>query len=716
MTTSILLRSPQHLTPSPSPSPSPASTPLPALQTDLSSSSSSSTSGSCLDLQRASSAPSTRRIRFAPLPDPRRDLFDTHDSPFDDSQSATKLATQTVPAPSDLHDDFVALSPSISPSSTLSSARSTPTIRTSHNAHPKTTSISHLKLLRPFSFLRRATLSSPNRSPLSQSSSLPGSRNPSPSSLRTSSSVPNSPSFHSPKLSRISTDDLTFGAKSFFRSRSGSASGTRPPRTSSPPPRPLDPTKSLHRPASTGSGPGMKLDNRKHDWGEGSSQSYDTSIAGSGPKKRRASSSALTPGAGGGRHASSAKLLPGDSPVRPSTAPSSSLAPPKKHVRMLNGRIYGARGYAAQTLANPFANVRDEPEFVEWGYGGMGNVHASAGIANDMWKGLQHSERGGALLAGSSFGSPSASTRPITGAITAGGGRGSGARATLPISRRKMSDNVPECGMGNVGAGAGLDEDDGSGMRWVKRRRAEREAKARLEQGAKELEKKAQEGRKSGDSMDASMYASTASITTSLTACTSAASTDLTTPTTSPLTSRSPSVTDLKLTSSPFSESCDLGATQPRTVAGEQSSKSDTPYPAPVSKDEHGHHVLTAVRLSPNISSSSHKHSHSMTHRTSSLSHSLSQIGEGIDNGNIEQVAPLSPVGTEEEEEERSRGSNEEEEQDDGDDDEEEETQVCCLPVFTITYKHLVLQDIRRKTALGAGVEKISRHVDIEAR
>lgn len=377
----------------------------------------------------------------------------------------------------------------------------------------------------------------------------------------------------------------------------------------------------------------------------------------------------------------------------------------------------------AQTLADPFANVRDEPEFVEWGYGGMGSVHASAGIANDMWKGLQRSERGGALLAGSSFGSPSESTHSTTGAVTAGGGRGSGARATSPITRRKMSDNIPECGMGNVSAGGGVDEDDGSGMGWVKRRRAEREAKARLEQEAKEFKNKPQEGRKSGESMDASINASTASTTTSLTACTSAASTDLTTPSTSPLVSRSPSLVDLDSTSLP-TESRDLRATS----TGEQPQKSDdTPaHSASVSKDDHEHHVLTAVRLSPNISTSSHKYSHSATHeRTPSLSHTLSQIGKDTNNGSSEQMAPLSPVDTEEtttsassfggDDEEPSRGSDEGEEQDNVDND-EDEIQVSSLPVLTTTCEHVALQDIRRKTALGAGVEKISRHVDVETR
>ncbi|KAI0688315.1 hypothetical protein C8T65DRAFT_122724 [Cerioporus squamosus] len=54
----------------------------------------------------------------------------------------------------------------------------------------------------------------------------------------------------------------------------------------------------------------------------------------------------------------------------------------RKQQRMLNGRVYGAR---RKPNANPFANVRtDEPEFVEWGYGGMGSVKNASG-QNSMW-------------------------------------------------------------------------------------------------------------------------------------------------------------------------------------------------------------------------------------------------------------------------------------------------------------------------------------------
>ncbi|KAF8352252.1 hypothetical protein F5887DRAFT_934590 [Amanita rubescens] len=61
----------------------------------------------------------------------------------------------------------------------------------------------------------------------------------------------------------------------------------------------------------------------------------------------------------------------------------------RKGVRMLNGRVYGA----PKLKSNPFDNVRDEadPEFVEWGYGGMGSVSGgrAAGMSGTRWERLQ---------------------------------------------------------------------------------------------------------------------------------------------------------------------------------------------------------------------------------------------------------------------------------------------------------------------------------------
>jgi len=92
---------------------------------------------------------------------------------------------------------------------------------------------------------------------------------------------------------------------------------------------------------------------------------------------------------------------------------------------MLNGRVYGGR--RLNPSSNLFANApRTDPEFVEWGYGGMGSVQGarSAG-AGSKWERLQGGE---------------------------------------------LDDN-----------------DDGGGMAWVKQRREERARKARE---AKEKEEK----------------------------------------------------------------------------------------------------------------------------------------------------------------------------------------------------------------------------------
>ncbi len=102
---------------------------------------------------------------------------------------------------------------------------------------------------------------------------------------------------------------------------------------------------------------------------------------------------------------------------------------------MLNGRVYGAR-----RNPNLFASARDEePEFVEWGYGGMGSVKGarSAGVA--------------------------------------------GANGGVNWSRLHGESD-------SRAAPAVVDDDDGSGMGWVKRRKEERERKAREEKERAERE------------------------------------------------------------------------------------------------------------------------------------------------------------------------------------------------------------------------------------
>ena len=108
---------------------------------------------------------------------------------------------------------------------------------------------------------------------------------------------------------------------------------------------------------------------------------------------------------------------------------------------MLNGRVYGARKNHLQST-NVFQNIPDEePEFVEWGYGGMGSVRSGG-----MWSKVQSDQK---HFIGQ----------------TEGRGR----------------TRAPE---------SGADEDDGSGMGWVKKRREERERKKREELAASEAASK----------------------------------------------------------------------------------------------------------------------------------------------------------------------------------------------------------------------------------
>ncbi|KAF7294615.1 hypothetical protein MIND_00998100 [Mycena indigotica] len=147
----------------------------------------------------------------------------------------------------------------------------------------------------------------------------------------------------------------------------------------------------------------------------------------------------------------------------------------KRGTRMLNGRVYGSRN--ADGTHNPFGNARDEePEFVEWGYGGMGSVRNGAG--NSAWNRVQ----------------------------AGGAPRTSGTAAN--------SGDV-HIGMGVVGDGD-EDGDDGSGMGWVRKRREarEREAKERAEREAKEAEENTPEESTTPTATDSTPALDSASSTT----------------------------------------------------------------------------------------------------------------------------------------------------------------------------------------------------------
>ncbi|OBZ71428.1 hypothetical protein A0H81_08373 [Grifola frondosa] len=69
-----------------------------------------------------------------------------------------------------------------------------------------------------------------------------------------------------------------------------------------------------------------------------------------------------------------------------SSSRAGSVVGRRKQMRMLNGCMYSTR---RNVNANPFMNVRtEEPEFVEWGYGGMGSVKGG-GVGSSVWARVQ---------------------------------------------------------------------------------------------------------------------------------------------------------------------------------------------------------------------------------------------------------------------------------------------------------------------------------------
>jgi hypothetical protein len=120
-----------------------------------------------------------------------------------------------------------------------------------------------------------------------------------------------------------------------------------------------------------------------------------------------------------------------------------STAQPKPK-RMLNGRVYGARKYKSSTV---FDNIPDkEPEFVEWGYGGMGSVRSGG-----MW-------------------------------------------AKVQGDQKTFLGHTEERGRARAPATEADDDNDGSGMGWVKKRREERERQKREQLAASEAASKTDMG------------------------------------------------------------------------------------------------------------------------------------------------------------------------------------------------------------------------------
>ncbi|KAL0947526.1 hypothetical protein HGRIS_013623 [Hohenbuehelia grisea] len=366
-------------------------------------------------------------------------------------------------------------------------------------------------------------------------------------------------------------------------------------------------------------------------------------------------------------------------PKRPSTANSlsSPMSPPRKGkgTRMLNGRVYGHR---RPPNANPFANARDEadPEFVEWGYGGMGSVRNGA-AGNHMWSRLQ---RSGVVVGQDSN------------AATSGGGD---------------SDDM----------------DDGSGMGWVRRRREQRE---------RERAEAAAVAAASGESPSASGTAPAESPSANDTTSTGPAAAAVSENTTQ----TGPADPDAGVSAAPCGPvggethtggdgekdgegrggggdeqavveeakvSAKVGLAESERVetpAEKKAHESEAPQPPhPHLSDEHNTRAVTVPAPLPQRRGSHHRSISRPSTSEGELHTPRAEkpvvLEDSVARGRDRQVRAEESETDDDESPERSNdGDGDDEEEDDEDDEDEEEGEA----------------ELARKTALGAGVEKISRH------
>jgi hypothetical protein len=325
---------------------------------------------------------------------------------------------------------------------------------------------------------------------------------------------------------------------------------------------------------------------------------------------------------------------------------------------MLNGRIYGAKPNH-QISENPFSNARDdEPEFVEWGYGGMGSVKGarSAGVVGNNGSGAVNWER---LLGGSEV-----TGQGQSGWMVPGGGRGgAGARRKQEKEGRRSGD-ADEAERGDV------EDDDGSGLAWIRKRRRMKEEK---EKGMKETEQ-AHEKAPGLESIPTTPLAVVPQVAESATQSTIKAGV----------------------------HDPDQSHTGSRNGADERQANS-TQNMGTLNVNGHHDHVMKAISVPMRPRASSHR-------RTSSRGGVLEdQEAENSakvattdyqDKGKLEdlsqQKSPARPAGSESSSSSSASESSEEESDSDGEDSSEEDQD----------------EDEKRKTAIGAGVEKVtaSRH------
>ncbi|KAL4261891.1 hypothetical protein AB1N83_008107 [Pleurotus pulmonarius] len=320
-----------------------------------------------------------------------------------------------------------------------------------------------------------------------------------------------------------------------------------------------------------------------------------------------------------------ASSLPGRRPSTASGAISTPTSPARKGkgTRMLNGRVYGHRRNTSNPNGNPFANARDEadPEFVEWGYGGMGSVRNGSGVGHGVWGRLQSE-----------------------GTALGGGG--------------KTDDE---------------ELDDGSGMGWVRKRREQKEKKEREEKerlAKQEAQAKLEAITETGDTKEEEAKPETEEKQFV----------------------RSEEIEQVKDrpdTAATITLSSLASPTLSSTVSTPTIRNDvDTPKPSD-DQDEHDTRVVNVSAHSPSLA---RRHSHGRSRSRDSI-----PILEKVQAEDVTQTVVSVDVKedetdeSEEDEDEIPRPHDDDEEESEDDSENEEDAE-------------------KSKTALGAGVEKISRH------
>ena len=322
----VVLSSPASILLHPSRSPLLAVPQFPPLSSSAASSSSASSSS---DLHRTYSS---RRIRFAPLPEPRHDdqcyINEDDDAQCSDeshpdisqdasdSDQSDDLALDTKHTIIDVHVP----APPVDPAPAPQSSSSVPPVSRAG------------KLLRSLPFFHRPT---PSPHAPSSASHPRDASAPHPPSTTTPSSGSPVPVPGTRRPLHISTEDVR-GSLPFFRRSANSPRGRSPPPPPTTSPGSTPPPSVFYRTTSRASVQSCPAAENKGDK--------------EAQHGRRSSS--LLPGAGGGRHSASTKMI--SSPLaRPSTAPNGNAGGKRKHIRLLNGRVYGAK--RRQGVFLPFA-------------------------------------------------------------------------------------------------------------------------------------------------------------------------------------------------------------------------------------------------------------------------------------------------------------------------------------------------------------------------